>query len=70
MHQNQKVYQESVSKLKYIMHKNSGAKTAVFLIHGYGASTKGNVLLQYCNINSNDINYICLLYTSPSPRDS
>ncbi len=38
MHQNQKVYQESVSKLKYIMHKNSGAKTAVFLIHGYGAS--------------------------------
>ena len=38
MHQNQKVYQESISKLKYIMHKNSGAKTAVFLIHGYGAS--------------------------------
>ena len=27
-------------------------------IHGYGASTKGNVLLQYCNINNKVINYI------------
>jgi hypothetical protein len=27
-------------------------------IHGYGASTKGNVLLQYFNINKNQINYI------------
>ena len=25
---------------------------------GYGASTKGNVLLQYCNIDSKLINYI------------
>ena len=27
-------------------------------ILGYGASTKGNVLLQYCNINNKVINYI------------
>ena len=27
-------------------------------ILGYGASTKGNVLLQYCNIDSNLLNYI------------
>ena len=27
-------------------------------IHGYGASTKGNVLLQYLNITSNKIQYI------------
>ena len=32
-------------------------------IIGYGASTKGNVLLQYCNINSNDINYIAEVNT-------
>lgn len=27
-------------------------------IYGYGASTKGNVLLQYCKFNSNEIKYI------------
>ena len=27
-------------------------------IHGYGASTKGNVLLQYFNITKKDIDYI------------
>ena len=27
-------------------------------IIGYGASTKGNVILQYCNINKDNINYI------------
>ena len=25
---------------------------------GYGASTKGNVILQYCNLNSNNIRFI------------
>jgi GDP-mannose 4,6-dehydratase len=25
------------------------------IVHGYGASTKGNILLQYCNITSDDI---------------
>ncbi len=28
------------------------------IIHGYGASTKGNVLLQYLNIDNNTIDYI------------
>ena len=28
------------------------------IIHGYGASTKGNVLLQYFNINKSHIDYI------------
>ena len=28
------------------------------IIHGYGASTKGNVLLQYFGISSNKISYI------------
>ena len=27
-------------------------------IIGYGASTKGNVLLQYCNFNSQDLKFI------------
>jgi hypothetical protein len=29
------------------------------IVIGYGASTKGNVLLQYCNINTKNIKYIC-----------
>ena len=33
-------------------------KTSKKIIHGYGASTKGNVLLQFFNINKNDIDYI------------
>ena len=28
------------------------------VVHGYGASTKGNVLLQFCNFDSTDIPYI------------
>ncbi|WP_440910904.1 methyltransferase domain-containing protein [Candidatus Pelagibacter sp.] len=33
-------------------------KTSKKIIHGYGASTKGNVLLQFFNINKNDIDCI------------
>ena len=29
------------------------------LVIGYGASTKGNVILQYCNISNRNIKYIC-----------
>lgn len=29
------------------------------IVMGYGASTKGNVILQFCNINSKLIKYIC-----------
>ncbi len=28
-------------------------------IFGYGASTKGNVILQFCNLKSDDMQYIC-----------
>ena len=43
------------TKLKKLIDdlNNDGKK-----IMGYGASTKGNVLLQYCNFTSNDISYI------------
>ena len=29
------------------------------IIHGYGASTKGNIVLNHCKITSSDIRYIC-----------
>lgn len=29
------------------------------IVIGYGASTKGNVILQFCNINSKLIKYVC-----------
>ena len=46
---------EHKTKLKKLIDdlNNDGKK-----IMGYGASTKGNVLLQYCNFSSNDIPYI------------
>ncbi len=28
-------------------------------IYGYGASTKGNIVLNYCNIKNHNLNYIC-----------
>ena len=37
--------------IKSIKNKNQN-------VHGYGASTKGNVILQYFNIDNNKINYI------------
>ena len=42
-------------KLKKMIKKIINKK---FIIHGYGASTKGNVLLQFYEINNKDINYI------------
>lgn len=46
---------EHKKKLKKLIDElnNDGKK-----IMGYGASTKGNVLLQYCNLTSNDISHI------------
>jgi len=44
-------------KLKTIKYLNSLILNKK-VIHGYGASTKGNVLLQYFNINNNYINFI------------
>ena len=39
---------------KLINDLNSKGKTII----GYGASTKGNVILQYCNINEKDMPFI------------
>ena len=41
-------------------------KTSKKIIHGYGASTKGNVLLQFFNINKNDID--CIADRNPKKR--
>lgn len=43
------------TKLKKIIKEIKDKKQT---IHGYGASTKGNVLLQFYNINNKDISYI------------
>ncbi len=43
------------SKLKNLITKIINEK---LIIHGYGASTKGNVLLQFYNIENKEINYI------------
>ncbi len=37
---------------------NEKTKLKKLTIHGYGASTKGNVLLQFCDIGNKDVNYI------------
>jgi hypothetical protein len=43
------------AKLKNLIKKIKNKK---LIIHGYGASTKGNVLLQFYDIGNKDINYI------------
>ena len=46
-----KIKDLSLSKINSIISKKK-------IIHGYGASTKGNVILQYFNINNKTIKYI------------
>ena len=46
-----KIKKDLTSKLKSLLKKNK-------IIHGYGASTKGNVLLQYFDINKEQIKFI------------
>ena len=43
------------NKLQKLIKKIKNKKLT---IHGYGASTKGNVILQFCSIKNNDINCI------------
>ena len=43
------------TKLQKIIRKIKNKKLT---IHGYGASTKGNVLLQFYDIDNKDLNYI------------
>jgi len=53
-----KFYNE-INLIKFNIKKYlNNLKRKNFKIHGYGASTKGNVLLQYFNINSNQIKFI------------
>ena len=47
---------EMKKKLNKLIHK---IKMNGQTIHGYGASTKGNVLLQFCEINNKQIDFIC-----------
>ena len=51
------IYQINISKLKLNKYLKKLKKSGK-IVHGYGASTKGNVLLQYFNINNQMIDYI------------
>ena len=59
---NEKTYKKFIKSINISKNKlNKFLKKNIKLgkkIHGYGASTKGNVLLQYYNINNKIINYI------------
>ena len=60
---NIKTFKQFYKKINFIKKKlNSEIKKIIkkkkHTIHGYGASTKGNVLLQYLNINNKTIKYI------------
>lgn len=50
----QRVLNHRTEILKFIKQVKSANKK----IFGYGASTKGNVILQYCDVSENDIPYI------------
>ena len=54
------------TKLLNFFKKNNSKK-----IYGYGASTKGNIVLNYCGLNNKSLNYICdanrLKYGSYTP---
>jgi len=49
-----RVFQHKIDLVKLIESINEDGKTII----GYGASTKGNVLLQFCNLTANEIPYI------------
>ena len=49
------IYKEKI-KLKKLLLKLKKENKTVF---GYGASTKGNVILQFCNFNTDQIKFIC-----------
>ena len=46
---------ENSKKNLQLFLKNQNKKDVV----GYGASTKGNVILNYCNLNNKNISYVC-----------
>lgn len=54
-----KVFYNSISQLKKIfISLMQDLKDRNFIIHGYGASTKGNVLIQYYGLDSNYLDFI------------
>ena len=50
-----KIYNEKIKLINLLSNLNHNKK----IIIGYGASTKGNVILQFCNFKNNLIKYIC-----------
>ena len=46
---------ENSKKNLQLFLKNQNKKDVI----GYGASTKGNVILNYCNINNKNISFVC-----------
>jgi hypothetical protein len=50
----QRIFEHRDQLIQFIQRAKSGKKK----ILGYGASTKGNVILQFCNITARDIPYI------------
>ena len=51
-------YQECLKQRKILINLLKNLKDMKKTVLGYGASTKGNVILQFCNIDSNLIPYI------------
>ena len=65
INEEKKISKEDFDKFNLRM-ENSKKNLQLFLmgqkkkdVIGYGASTKGNVILNYCNLNNNNISYIC-----------
>ena len=50
-----KIHNEKIKLKKLLLNLNKKNK----LVFGYGASTKGNVILQFCNISNDQIKFIC-----------
>jgi cyclopropane fatty-acyl-phospholipid synthase-like methyltransferase len=53
-----KFFKKINNQKKSLMNKIAMIKNENKIIHGYGASTKGNVLIQFYGLNSNDIKLI------------
>ena len=50
-----KIHKEKIKLVNLLSNLNKKNK----VVFGYGASTKGNVILQYCNFKKNQIKFIC-----------
>jgi cyclopropane fatty-acyl-phospholipid synthase-like methyltransferase len=50
-----RIYKEKIKLVSLLSNLKNNNK----VVFGYGASTKGNVILQYCNFKNNQIKFIC-----------